>query len=61
MQNILKYEALGCSEVSLRRFGYGSSSPFNFLGESLNNSNRFLFMEQEQQAIHLMQHAPTVI
>jgi hypothetical protein len=40
--------------LSLRRVGSGSSGAINSHCASLNNSNRFLLMQEDNQPTHLM-------
>jgi hypothetical protein len=44
--------------LSLRRFGSGSSGPISSHCASVNNSNRFLLMQEVQQNNHLIQKSP---
>ena len=50
-----RLEAHGRPRLSLRRFGSGSSRLTNSHCASLNNSNRFLLMQEVQQTNHLTQ------
>ena len=53
-----RLEAHGRPRLSLRRFGSGSSGSINSHCASLNNSNRFLLMQEVQQITHLTQKSP---
>jgi hypothetical protein len=44
--------------LSLRRFGSGSSGSISSHCASLNNSNRFLLMQEVHQTTHLKQKSP---
>ena len=50
-----RLEAQGRPRLSLRRFGAGSSGAINSHCASLNNSNRFLPMQEENQPTRLTQ------
>jgi hypothetical protein len=50
-----RFEAHGRPRLSLRRFGSGSSGSINSHCASVNNSNRFLLMQELQQTTHLTQ------
>jgi hypothetical protein len=45
--------------LSLRSFGSGSSGPISSHCASVNNWNRFLLMQEENQTTHLTQKSPT--
>jgi hypothetical protein len=45
--------------LSLRRFGSGNRGSINSHCASLNNSNRFLLMQEVNQTTRLMQKSPT--
>ena len=49
-----RLEAHGRPRLSLRRVGSGSSGAINSHCASLNNSNRFLLMQEDNQPTHLM-------
>jgi hypothetical protein len=49
-----RLEAHGRPRLSLRRFGSGSSGSINSHCASVNNSNRFLLMQQAHQTTRLM-------
>jgi hypothetical protein len=49
-----RLDAQGRPRLSLRRFGSGSKGPINSHCASLNNSNRFLPMQEVQQTSHLI-------
>ena len=53
-----RLDAQGRPRLSLRRFGSGSSGPINSHCASVNNSNRFLLMQEVHQTIRLMQKWP---
>jgi hypothetical protein len=53
-----RLDAHGRPRLSLRRFGSGSSGSINSHCASLNNSNRFLLMQQVHQTTYLMQKSP---
>ena len=48
-----RLQAHGRPRLSLRRFGSGNSGATNSHCASLNNSNRFLLMQQENQTVRL--------
>jgi hypothetical protein len=50
-----RFEAQGRPRLSLRRFGSGSSGAINSHCASLNNSNRFLLMQELHQTARLIQ------
>ena len=53
-----RLEAHGRPRLSLRRFGSGSSGPITSHCASLNNSNRFLLMQEVHQNNRLTQKSP---
>ena len=53
-----RFEAQGRPRLSLRRFGSGSRGAINSHCASLNNSNRFLLMQQENQPTRLSRKSP---
>ncbi len=53
-----RLEAHGRPRLSLRRFGSGSSGAINSHCASLNNSNRFLLMQEENQTTRLTRKSP---
>ena len=53
-----RLDAHGRPRLSLRRFGAGSSGSISSHCASLNNSNRFLLMQEVHQTTHLMQKSP---
>jgi hypothetical protein len=50
-----RLDAHGRPRLSLRRFGSGSRGPTNSHCASLNNSNRFLLMQEVHQTSRLTQ------
>jgi hypothetical protein len=48
----------GRPRLSLRRFGSGNSGSISSHCASLNNSNRFLLMQEVQQTARLTQKSP---
>jgi hypothetical protein len=53
-----RLDAHGRPRLSLRRFGSGSKGSINSHCASLNNSNRFLLMQEVNQTTRLMQKSP---
>ena len=53
-----RLDAHGRPRLSLRRFGSGSSGSISSHCASLNNSNRFLLMQEVHQTTRLMQKSP---
>ena len=53
-----RLEAHGRPRLSLRRFGSGSRGSINSHCTSVNNSNRFLLMQEVHQTTRLMQKSP---
>jgi hypothetical protein len=53
-----RFEAHGRPRLSLRRFGSGNRGSINSHCASLNNSNRFLPMQEVQQTTRLIQKSP---
>jgi hypothetical protein len=53
-----RLEAHGRPRLSLRRFGSGSSGAISSHCLSLNNSKRFLLMQEVHQTNHLTQKSP---
>jgi hypothetical protein len=53
-----RFEAQGRPRLSLRRFGSGSSGAITSHCASLNNSNRFLLMQEENQPTRLTRKSP---
>jgi hypothetical protein len=53
-----RFEAHGRPRLSLRRFGSGSSGSINSHCASLNNSNRFLLMQEVHWTNRLMHKSP---
>jgi hypothetical protein len=53
-----RLDAHGRPRLSLRRFGSGSSGSINSHCASLNNSNRFLLMQELHQTTRLTQKSP---
>jgi hypothetical protein len=54
-----RLDAHGRPRLSLRRFGSGNRGSINSHCASLNNSNRFLLMQEVNQTTRLMQKSPT--